>query len=479
MGKDKSNGTQTTIPKHVAIVALGPSALGWTKIVEAKGGRSAHCDAVWAINSYGNVLDHDLVFHMDDVRIQEIRASAGNQKIANMLAWMKTHDKPIMTARAHPDYPALMEFPLQNVVNGLGVGYFNSTIAYALAYAIYIGVDEISVWGADFSFENQHEAEKGRACCEYWIGRAHEKGIGIHIAAESTLMDACVPEQESWYGYDTLDVTMMRSETGASFAFTEKKQLPTAQQIEANYDHGKAPKAKAANPQGMISGMFGEQALKRLLGYKDAKNILDIGSGSGAHAELMLNAGRQVTTVSMIKPADHIGDYLCYKAHEKFDAIWACHVLEHMPNPNLFLAKCFRDLRDDGLLAITVPPMKPGLVGGHVTLWTPALVLYHLILAGFDCRDARVSPLYANEGPYQVPYNLSVIVRKKQAKLPDDLICDAGDIEKLKEFFPFDAYQDCDGRLAPVRWDIDEYDDPLRRKPKLPKLAAMEEEACA
>lgn len=200
-----------------------------------------------------------------------------------------------------------------------------------------------------------------------------------------------------------------------------------------------------------IYGLFAAQALERLLAYQDVETVLDIGCGNGEHAEIMRSTGRQVFTIAKTGKADFIGDYLDYRIDRVFDAIWASHVLEHMPNVGLTLRKYFQDLRDNGVLAITVPPLKSELVGGHLTLWTPALLLYNMIVAGFDCSEARVSPCYAN-GPGQPPYNLSVIVRKKEAILPD-LVCDAGDIERLARFFPCPVWQNMDGRLEPVNWD--------------------------
>lgn len=199
-----------------------------------------------------------------------------------------------------------------------------------------------------------------------------------------------------------------------------------------------------------IHGLFGGQALDRLMEYPGPMRIIDIGSGAGIHADIMRGKGHSITTISMTGRADVIGDYMNYRPAFPVDAIWACHVLEHMPNVGLFLKKCFTDLREDGVLAVTVPPAKLNLVGGHLTLWTHALLLYNLIVAGFDCRNARVSDIYANT-PSQPPYNISVIVKKREALLPK-LLCDAGDIEQLERFFPCPVWQNMDGRFPAINW---------------------------
>ncbi len=169
--------------------------------------------------------------------------------------------------------------------------------------------------------------------------------------------------------------------------------------------------------------------------------MLDIGSGGGVHAEKLKRAGKSVTTVSLVPPADIVGDYLS-AVIEPIDCIWASHVLEHQPNPGHFLSKCFNDLKENGILAVTVPPLKHEIVGGHVTLWNAGLLIYQLILAGFDCSEAMVKTY---------GYNISVIVRKVRAEL-SDLVMDRGDIERISHLFPFPAYHGFDGRLEEINW---------------------------
>jgi SAM-dependent methyltransferase len=231
-------------PRHVAILGLGPSLAQFLSITRGLGGRSAYCDEVWAINALGDVFQCDLIFHMDDVRVQEIRAAAApDSNIAKMLQWLKTTKTPIVTSRAHPDYPSLVDFPLEDVINDLGFAYLNNTAAYALAYAIHIGVKKVSLFGCDYTYPNAHHAEKGRACLEYWLGFAKSRGVEIATGNESTLMDACVPWDEKLYGYDTLRVVVTKRESGEGFSvsFKEREKLPTAEEIEDRYDHSRHP----------------------------------------------------------------------------------------------------------------------------------------------------------------------------------------------------------------------------------------------
>lgn len=229
-----------SVPDHVAILGLGPSVAQWLELTKRHGCRYA--DEVWAINALGDIFKCDRIFHMDDVRIQEIRAEARpDSNIARMLKWLKSHPGPIYTSRKHPDYPGLVDFPLRDVVNTFGQAYFNSTAAYAVAYAVYLGVKQISIYGFDFTYPNAHHAEKGRACVEFWLGIAVSRGIKVRVPHESSLLDACEPDGRL-YGYDTVSVDITRNDAGAlEVNFSERDDIPTADEIEARYDHTAHP----------------------------------------------------------------------------------------------------------------------------------------------------------------------------------------------------------------------------------------------
>jgi len=179
-----------------------------------------------------------------------------------------------------------------------------------------------------------------------------------------------------------------------------------------------------------------EDALGHLLTL-DFKTVLDLGSGEGLRDKIFREKGKSLTTCSLIPPADYVLDYL-ETDFPQFDCIWASHVLEHQLNVNFFLKKCFSELKDNGIFAVTVPPLKHEIVGGHVTLWNQGLLLYNLILAGFDCKLAWVKTY---------GYNISVVVRKKSLLCPD-LVYDYGDINKLAQFFPYSVTEGFNGNTC-------------------------------
>lgn len=248
VAKDEKTG-----PGHVVILGLGPSVEQYVDLTKRLGGRKAFADEVWAINGLGDIVQCDLVFHMDDIRVQMLRAEAKPQSnIAVMVDWLRTTKTPVMTSRAHPDFPAMTEFPLQNVINGLGYAYFNGTAAYAVAYAIYRGATKISLFGCDFSYEHSHHAEKGRGCVEFWLGVAAAKGIQLGFADQTSLMDTIDEPKDptvlNVYGYDFDHVRVETVDGLAKIRFEPRADPPTADAIEDRYDHSKptAPSALLA-----------------------------------------------------------------------------------------------------------------------------------------------------------------------------------------------------------------------------------------
>lgn len=167
--------------------------------------------------------------------------------------------------------------------------------------------------------------------------------------------------------------------------------------------------------------------------------VLDIGAGAGDHAFVMSQSGIGVECCELHAGCDYMTRDIQRAAYE---GIWCSHVLEHMLNIQGFLYKTFQELKPNGVLSVTVPPSKHEIVGGHVSLWNAGLLLYRLVLAGYDCSAARV-------GTYG--YNVSVIVRKKSFIMPD-LYFDRGDVTLLAPFFPCPVKDGFNGQLKNINW---------------------------
>ncbi|MEV3817576.1 class I SAM-dependent methyltransferase [Aeromonas salmonicida] len=195
------------------------------------------------------------------------------------------------------------------------------------------------------------------------------------------------------------------------------------------------------------------QAIQKLLDDYEFKSVLDLGAGEGLHSKIFSEYGKKVTAVDFggsiyakrATPDFEVirGGFIDLSFDTVFDCIWCSHVLEHQLNVNQFLRKINSDLVEGGVLAITVPPMKNEIVGGHVSLWNAGLLVYNLVMAGFDCRQAAI---------LRYSYNISCIVEKKSFILPKDLSYDYGDIEKLSCFFPSGLTEGFNGDIYELNW---------------------------
>lgn len=229
------------VPNSVALIGMGPSSHTYVAAAAQHGGRWGIADEVWAINALGGVLAHDRVFHMDDMAIQEARVEAKESSlVAGMMRWMPHHPH-VYTSRGYPKYPHAREYPLEWVLNRVGVSpYFKGTPPYAVAFAIAMGVKEIKLFGIDYHYGNGdiQKREKGRACMEFWLGVAEANGIKTSVPPTSTLFDMTDGGRDELYGYDTEWVKVEASDR-YRVARTPRapEHIPTPGEMARRYSH--------------------------------------------------------------------------------------------------------------------------------------------------------------------------------------------------------------------------------------------------
>lgn len=171
-----------------------------------------------------------------------------------------------------------------------------------------------------------------------------------------------------------------------------------------------------------------QDALLKCCEDTSIRTVLDVGYGYGLQSNIFLAYGKEVTGIdfgSAKKPFKTIqGDFDTYIFEDCYDLVWSSHSLEHQQNIRSFIQKLFSVCNKNGKVAITVPyeQNKNLVVGGHVTVWNVGLLMYNIILSGYNCVHAA-GKTYAG--------NASVIV-------PNEPIHSSEDYRLLnvKEFFP-------------------------------------------
>jgi len=179
------------------------------------------------------------------------------------------------------------------------------------------------------------------------------------------------------------------------------------------------------------------------------KTVLDIGGGNLLASAYFVNNGKTVdvcdfstspylnkTSIQESGIRNFIdGDFNEAKIPNRYDLVWLSHVLEHQVNIQSFLLRVCGLIEENGYLAIAVPPRKPFIVSGHCNLFNPGLLVYRLILAGVDCRNAKV---------FQYDGNICLLTQVKRINLPK-LAFDIGDIDILAKYFPLPVQEGFNG----------------------------------
>lgn len=188
--------------KRVAIVAMGESRKDFvTNYLVARSEDPISDAEIWAINYMGGVIQCDRIIAMDPFTEQE----TVDAYPPHILAKIKNSGVPIYSSAKAEGFN-VVEYPLDAIKERLGgFAYFNNTVAYAIALAIHEGVEQLMLFGCDFTYPNIETAESGRGCAEFWIGVALARGMQIVIGGSSTLLDQHSGRQ--LYGYPKVEVT--------------------------------------------------------------------------------------------------------------------------------------------------------------------------------------------------------------------------------------------------------------------------------
>ena len=181
--------------KAVAIVGFAPSsrleALELPKNVEIWGMNDAHSfideASLWfQIHEIGMVDGSDQKWN-DRQRIELASGDHGE--------WLKTTKIPVMMIAKTPEIPSSRRYPLEKVWTFKGHSpYLTCTPAFMLAYAIYVGYNEIHLYGLDLTMTVEYQEQK--ACMEFWIGVALAKGIRVEWPDSSPLLFAPIYGQK-------------------------------------------------------------------------------------------------------------------------------------------------------------------------------------------------------------------------------------------------------------------------------------------
>jgi hypothetical protein len=212
-------------PKKVALVCMGPSATDYLGKTLTQEFDPDWVDETWCINMAANPFRCDVVFWMDDLIQQE-------KFRPNLFKALRRFGIPVISSVARPSVvPNSFDYPIDEVaqmsVPVFGKPYLNNGVAMAIAYALLIGVEDMSIYGADFSYPNRDYAESGRACVESWLTLAGIRGMNIQLCPQTSLMDSV--KDHGIYGY--AEQPEVKLSDGRKFKYVKTSQMTNGKYV--------------------------------------------------------------------------------------------------------------------------------------------------------------------------------------------------------------------------------------------------------
>jgi len=158
---------------------------------------------IWTVNEWANkdwCKRCDALFQLHKPKIYK----APNENDPEHWSWLqKKHEFPIYMQEVDKDVPSSKRFPKQEILNkylagllfeGIEVDNVKSSVAWAVAYACYVGVDQIDIYGVEMA--NPAVYKRQGPNFTFWIGVARGLGIIVNLHSSRKLFDGPL------YGYE-------------------------------------------------------------------------------------------------------------------------------------------------------------------------------------------------------------------------------------------------------------------------------------
>ena len=156
---------------------------------------------VWCLNEFYRLIPQIKNFHAERwFEIHDLNSPSKNTK--EHIAFLKQCSVPLYLQKKRDDMPNGIVLPIYNMIDFFkekgfnGAAYLTNSISEIIAFAIYEGFKDISVYGVDMSTSGEYGFQK--PSCEYWLGVCDGLGIKLYIPESSELLKCAFV-----YGFET------------------------------------------------------------------------------------------------------------------------------------------------------------------------------------------------------------------------------------------------------------------------------------
>lgn len=114
--------------------------------------------------------------------------------------WLQNTLVPVYTFVPNDEIKSCVRYPINEILRAFPRAYFNNSISWMIALAIYEGFETIGLYGVDMAIDGVHgqsEYAHQRPSVEYFVGIAEGRGIEFLIPEESEIC-----KTGALYGWD-------------------------------------------------------------------------------------------------------------------------------------------------------------------------------------------------------------------------------------------------------------------------------------
>ena len=197
-------------PKSVCLVCLGPSKHSLLEITTGHEPDPAlmGVDELWGINGgcnfFAGRVKYDLLWVLDFLQGEEAREPT---YVGYIREYMRRFPAcQLITSEADESWDdRVHEFPFDELANdvtkigGRDSVWFRNSVPLIVAYAWWIGVETLYIFGADYHHENLKHREDDKGNAEAWLHFARMMGMKIVSSTDTTILDFNKPF--AVYGY--------------------------------------------------------------------------------------------------------------------------------------------------------------------------------------------------------------------------------------------------------------------------------------
>ena len=211
-------------PRTVDIICLGPSQRQYHAMLHAEYTPGlAVPDETWTLNKGIRSIPCDLAFILDDLEGEERKSKRYADEIRAFAAKTPVITSELMEYERHRWPGQFHNYPLREILVAIGARlleqaghtectdrqaleegsqaafYFYNSVPMILAYALFIGVKEIRLFGADYTTRDSDRLEENRPNAEFWVGFIRGMGVRVRLPQSTTLLNT---DRGAWvYGY--------------------------------------------------------------------------------------------------------------------------------------------------------------------------------------------------------------------------------------------------------------------------------------